>query len=102
MVFDDPSTEQPADFWLHPCDCLPLPWGSAWPADSLALENIPPGSNGSFIPPPFLIVSGAGRSGGRRDRSCGGSGGLLEAFGWVFGLIFAGAQGFQGMFLNGF
>lgn len=59
MVFDDPSTEQPADFWLHPCDCLPLPWGSAWPADSLALENIPPGSNGSFIPPPFLIVSGA-------------------------------------------
>ena len=58
LVFDDPSTAQPDDFWLHPCDCLPFAWGNAWPADALSLENIPPGSNGSFIPPPFLIVSG--------------------------------------------
>ena len=36
----------------------PFAWGNAWPADALSLENIPPGSNSSFIPPPFLIVSG--------------------------------------------
>ncbi|CAJ1404118.1 unnamed protein product [Effrenium voratum] len=59
LVFDDPTTTQTEeDFWLHPCDCLPLEWGSGWPADAMALENIPPTSNGSFIPPPFLIVSG--------------------------------------------
>lgn len=33
-------------------------WGSAWPADAMSLENLPPASNGAFVPPPFLIVSG--------------------------------------------
>lgn len=60
LVFDDPSTSQPDDFWLHPCDCLPQQWGSEWPADPMSLENIPPSSNGSFIPEPFVIVSGWG------------------------------------------
>ena len=63
MVFDDPSTSQPNDFWLHPCDCLPQQWGTEWPADPIALENIPPTSNGSFIPEPFSIVSGLKRAG---------------------------------------
>ena len=58
LVFDDPSTSQPDDFWLHPCDCLPQQWGTEWPADPIALENIPPTSNGSFIPEPFSIVVG--------------------------------------------
>ena len=58
LIFDDPSTSQPQDFWLHPCDCLPMAWGSAWPADAASFENIPPASDGTFIPPPFLIVSG--------------------------------------------
>jgi len=63
LVFDDPSTSQPNDFWLHPCDCLPQQWGTEWPADPIALENIPPTSNGSFIPEPFSIVSGLKRAG---------------------------------------
>ena len=58
LVFDDPSTSQPDDFWLHPCDCLPQQWGTEWPADPLSLENIPATSNGIFIPEPFPIVSG--------------------------------------------
>ena len=37
--------ERAKDFWLHPCDCLPLEWGSGWPADAMALENIPPTSD---------------------------------------------------------
>lgn len=35
-----------------------MAWGSAWPADAASFENIPPPSDGTFIPPPFLIVSG--------------------------------------------
>ena len=22
LVFDDPGTAEPQDFWLHPCDCF--------------------------------------------------------------------------------
>ena len=64
LVFDDPSTSQPDDFWLHPCDCLPQQWGTEWPADPISLENIPPTSNGIFIPEPFTIVSGEWLGGG--------------------------------------
>jgi len=29
LVFDDPSTSQVEDYWLHPCDCLnPTTWGT--------------------------------------------------------------------------
>lgn len=34
LVFDDPSTSQLEDYWLHPCDCLnPATWGTG-PFDS--------------------------------------------------------------------
>lgn len=59
LVFDDPSTSQVEDYWLHPCDCLnPTTWGTGLPADASTFEGIPPGSKGVFVPPPYLIVSG--------------------------------------------
>ncbi|CAE7578834.1 ACBP2 [Symbiodinium natans] len=58
FVFDDPGTLQPDDHWLHPCDCLDPDWGTSAPAEPMTYEAIPPGSNGSFVPPPVAIVSG--------------------------------------------
>ncbi|CAE7446098.1 Mns1 [Symbiodinium microadriaticum] len=62
LVFDDPTTAQPDDFWLHPCDCVPHEWGSGWPVNPLVVEGMPAGSDGAglstYIPPPTLIVSG--------------------------------------------
>ncbi|CAE8710998.1 unnamed protein product, partial [Polarella glacialis] len=58
LVFDDPSTQQTDDHWLHPCDCAPEAWGSQEPVNPGLFENIPPGSSNSFIPVSFAIVSG--------------------------------------------
>ncbi|CAK8993307.1 unnamed protein product [Durusdinium trenchii] len=58
LVFDDPSTEQTDDYWLHPCDCLNPSFGTGWPVDPASFEEIPPQANGIFVPPPFLLVSG--------------------------------------------
>ncbi|CAE7331786.1 ACBP2, partial [Symbiodinium necroappetens] len=58
LVFDDPTTLQPDDFWLHPCDCVPPGWGLGFPANALVAEGLPPASDGAFIPPPLLIVQG--------------------------------------------
>ena len=58
ITFDDPSTSQPHDFWLHPCDCVTPAWGPAWPANPESFEDIPPGSDGSFVPSPLSIVGG--------------------------------------------
>ncbi|CAE8674203.1 unnamed protein product [Polarella glacialis] len=58
FVFDDPGTQQPDDHWLHPCDCAPPSWGSQYPVNPGLFENIPPGSNNSFIPTSFVIVAG--------------------------------------------
>ncbi|CAE7865610.1 ACBP4 [Symbiodinium microadriaticum] len=58
LVFDDPTTLQPDDHWLHPCDCVPPGWGLGFPANALVAEGLPPASDGAFIPPPLLIVQG--------------------------------------------
>ncbi|CAE7235554.1 ACBP2, partial [Symbiodinium pilosum] len=58
LIFDDPTTPQPDDYWLHPCDCIPPEWGLGWPANAMIAEGLPADSDGSFIPPPLLIVQG--------------------------------------------
>ena len=49
LVFDDPTTLQPDDFWLHPCDCVPPGWGLGFPANALVAEGLPPASDGSGL-----------------------------------------------------
>ncbi|CAE7940472.1 unnamed protein product [Symbiodinium sp. KB8] len=41
LVLDDPGTAQPADFWLHPCDCAPDAWGADLPVDAQMYEQLP-------------------------------------------------------------
>lgn len=58
LMLDDPSTPEPEDFWLHPCDCIPPAWGEAAPVNGVAFGMVPPGSKNSFTPKPFAIVTG--------------------------------------------
>ncbi|CAE7335249.1 unnamed protein product [Symbiodinium natans] len=58
FVIDDPSTEAPEDFWLHPCDCAPEAWGADLPMNPKTFETIPSGSSNQYIPAPYLIVEG--------------------------------------------
>jgi len=62
LVVDDPGTAEVADFWLHPCACVPQAWGSASPVDAQAFSKIPPPTSShpfnNFIPAPFTIVEG--------------------------------------------
>ena len=57
LVFDDPTTAQPDDFWLHPCDCVPHEWGSGWPVNPLVVEGMPAGSDGAGLRCPGAIVT---------------------------------------------
>ncbi|OLP80195.1 hypothetical protein AK812_SmicGene39424 [Symbiodinium microadriaticum] len=41
LVLDDPGTTQPADYWLHPCDCAPDAWGPELPVDPQMYEHLP-------------------------------------------------------------
>eukprot|EP00969_Alexandrium_andersonii_P224812 9928331-Alexandrium_andersonii.AAC.2 len=69
VVLGDPaSTDQTiesggADFWLHPCDCLPRGWGNKPPVDPEVFKSIPPESDSlgynEFAPGPTLISEGA-------------------------------------------
>ena len=46
LVFDDPTTLQPDDYWLHPCDCVPPEWGMGYPVNPMVVEGLPAGSDG--------------------------------------------------------
>eukprot|EP00933_Yihiella_yeosuensis_P021070 TRINITY_DN16769_c0_g1_i1.p1 TRINITY_DN16769_c0_g1~~TRINITY_DN16769_c0_g1_i1.p1 ORF type:complete len:2816 (-),score=557.46 TRINITY_DN16769_c0_g1_i1:303-8750(-) len=58
MIVDDPATPEPADHWLHPCDCAPKAWGDKPPVDPSAFEMEVVDSKDGFIPAPLEIVSG--------------------------------------------
>ncbi|CAK9063338.1 Retinoschisin (Fragment) [Durusdinium trenchii] len=58
MVVDDPYTVEPADYWLHPCECAPAAWGMEKPVNPESFESVPGKSLNSFIPPAFELVSG--------------------------------------------
>jgi hypothetical protein len=43
LVFDDPSTSQVEDYWLHPCDCLnPTTWGTGAGSDGPVVGGFMP------------------------------------------------------------
>lgn len=58
IILDDPSTSDPADFWMHPCDCFPERWGATTPVTDDSFEAVPAGSDNIYQPPPFVIVHG--------------------------------------------
>ncbi|CAE7238357.1 unnamed protein product, partial [Symbiodinium sp. CCMP2456] len=58
LVLDDPSTPEPADYWLHPCDCAPSAWGPELPVDPQMFQHLPAASDNNFIPTPYTIVTG--------------------------------------------
>lgn len=58
IVIDDPVTSDPADHWLHPCECAPTAWGKASPITPESFEDVPPGSGNAFRPANFEIVVG--------------------------------------------
>ncbi|CAE8614700.1 unnamed protein product [Polarella glacialis] len=58
LVVDDPNTVPAEDFWLHPCDCVPPAWGAGAPMSQVSFDEVPVGSNNSFVPKPFSIVQG--------------------------------------------
>lgn len=51
MVVDDPHSSEPADYWLHPCECAPTAWGMDKPVNPESFESVPGKSNNQFIPP---------------------------------------------------
>lgn len=60
LILDDPATpEIEADFWLHPCHCVPPDWGNNAPVTAEAVAEIPAGSQNLFEASPFLVVEGA-------------------------------------------
>jgi hypothetical protein len=58
IVLDDPLTDDPADYWLHPCECFSEAWGNNAPVTSESFADVPPGSNNAYVPNPILVVSG--------------------------------------------
>ena len=58
IILDDPNTEDPADFWLHPCDCASKMWGDKPPVDPQVFAQMPPESPDEFVPSPMVIVEG--------------------------------------------
>ena len=58
VVVDDPYTSDPADYWLHPCDCAPPAWGMEKPVNPESFESVPGKSGNQFTPAPFELVSG--------------------------------------------
>mmetsp|Transcript_18412 Transcript_18412/g.45827 ORF Transcript_18412/g.45827 Transcript_18412/m.45827 type:complete len:2629 (-) Transcript_18412:138-8024(-) len=58
LVLDDPATSEPADHWMHPCDCFPERWGANAPVTAEAFEVVPAGSNNMFSPAVFEVVVG--------------------------------------------
>ncbi|CAE7824831.1 unnamed protein product [Symbiodinium sp. CCMP2592] len=57
LVFDDPGTEEAADYFLHPCDCIPDGWDGA-PVSEEALDSVPSGSGNIFLPRPLALTTG--------------------------------------------
>ena len=58
VMVDDPLTEIPFDYWLHPCHCAPHLWGQNDPVTAEAFGEIPAGSRNVFRPRPFPILTG--------------------------------------------
>jgi len=58
LVLDDPTTPEPADYWLHPCQCFPMTWGPTSPVTSDSFGDAPPGSANKFMPSAVSIVKG--------------------------------------------
>eukprot|EP00931_Biecheleriopsis_adriatica_P060351 TRINITY_DN36234_c0_g1_i1.p1 TRINITY_DN36234_c0_g1~~TRINITY_DN36234_c0_g1_i1.p1 ORF type:complete len:1600 (-),score=242.97 TRINITY_DN36234_c0_g1_i1:250-4581(-) len=57
VVIDDPSTSQPDDHWLHPCDCIPEAWADG-PINPESRNSIPSGSHNEFLPSSIELVRG--------------------------------------------
>jgi hypothetical protein len=58
VVVDDPYTSDPADYWLHPCECAPPAWGMEKPVNPESFESVPGKSGNQFTPAPFELVAG--------------------------------------------
>eukprot|EP00435_Cladocopium_sp_Y103_P000050 s4143_g1.t1 len=58
IVVDDPYTSDPADYWLHPCECAPPAWGMEKPVNPESFQSVPGKSGNQFTPAPFELVSG--------------------------------------------
>eukprot|EP00928_Gymnodinium_smaydae_P037786 TRINITY_DN26188_c0_g6_i1.p1 TRINITY_DN26188_c0_g6~~TRINITY_DN26188_c0_g6_i1.p1 ORF type:complete len:2649 (+),score=321.37 TRINITY_DN26188_c0_g6_i1:44-7948(+) len=58
LVLDDPTTEQPADHWLHPCECFPESWGPQPPVADESMADIPAGSGNEYAPAGYDVVAG--------------------------------------------
>ena len=57
-MVDDPYTSDPADYWLHPCECAPPAWGMEKPVNPESFESVPGKSGNQFTPAPFELVAG--------------------------------------------
>jgi len=58
LVLDDPTTPEPADYWLHPCQCFPMTWGPTSPVTADSFGDAPAGSANKFVPSTVSIVKG--------------------------------------------
>ncbi|CAE6961785.1 unnamed protein product [Symbiodinium natans] len=59
VLLDNPTTETPNDFSVHPCECFPEEWGVRPPVRSSSFKLVPPGSSNVFSPPHITISEGA-------------------------------------------
>ncbi|CAE7501330.1 unnamed protein product [Symbiodinium natans] len=59
ILWDDPSTETPYDFSLHPCECFPMAWGAKSPVTSQSFQDVPAGSENQYVPASIPIVRGS-------------------------------------------
>jgi len=58
LVLDDPTTTEPDDHWLHPCQCFPMSWGPEPPVDQTSFSEVPPRSGNRFVPKQVDLVQG--------------------------------------------
>jgi len=58
LVLDDPTTTEPDDHWLHPCQCFPMSWGPEPPVEQASYVKVPPRSGNRFVPNKVDLVQG--------------------------------------------
>jgi len=58
FVIDDPSTSEPADHWMHPCECFSDAWGESMPVTAQTIQKVPPGCNNQYLPHEVELVAG--------------------------------------------
>ena len=44
------GTPEPADYWLHPCDCAPSSWATQAPVNAESFESLPADSTSPAQP----------------------------------------------------